>query len=358
MIEPLVGANSLILTPAPRHARNRKLLMPPFHGNRIAAWADVVGYLAESHLPELMTGKHVAVRPWAQTLTLDVILRVVFGIESRERRLVYRAALDAMMAPGNLALLFAPAPLRWDLGRYSPGGVFSRRRAAVDRLLGEEIAARRADPDSEQKQDVLSLLLAARDEDGGSFSDQELRDELKGLVVAGHETTATALAWTLHLLAQHPGALVALVADVEAGSDRYLKAVVKESMRLRAPVFDAIRIAVRDTELGGHPVPAGAYVSAMFCATHVAEEIWTDPQAFSPERHLDESHDTWSLTPFGGGARRCLGASLAQLELEVVIRRLLDRALPGPAGPLEPVRLQGVTLVPSAGGRVRMRAPE
>lgn len=358
LIEPIVGANSLILTPAPRHTRNRKLLMPPFHGARIATWAQVVGDLVESHLPELMTGKPVAVRPWAQRLTLDVILRVVFGIESRERRSVYRAALDELMSPGNLALLFAPAALRRDLGRFSPGGAFNRRRATVDHLLEEDIATRRTDPGSEQKQDVLSLLLAARDENGVGFSDAELRDELKGLVVAGHETTATALAWTLHLLAQHPAALHTLLADIKAGSDRYLKATIKETMRLRAPVFDAIRIAASDTELGGHPVPAGAYVSAMFCATHVAEDVWTDAQAFRPERHLDGSHDTWSLTPFGGGARRCLGAALAQLELEVVLSQLLERAVPGPCGGPERVRLLGVTLVPSAGGRVLMRPRE
>lgn len=355
LIEPIVGANSLILTPTPRHARNRKLLMPPFHGSQIAGWADVVGHLAESHLPGLMTQEPVAVRPWAQKLTLDVILRVVFGVESPERRAVYRKVLDKLMSPANLALLFAPAPLRWDLSRFSPGGAFNRRRAAVDRLLEQEIATRRTDPHSEQKQDVLSLLLTARDEEGVGFSDHELRDELKGLVVAGHETTATALAWTLHLLAQHPAALDALVDDLTSGSDRYLKATIKETMRLRAPVFDAIRIAVRDTEIGGHPVPAGAYVSAMFCATHVADDIWADPHAFRPERHLDGSHDTWSLTPFGGGARRCLGAALAQLELEVVLSQLLERALPRPCGPLEQVRLLGVTLVPSAGGRVLMR---
>ena len=358
LIEPIVGANSLILTPSPRHARNRKLLMPPFHGARIADWGDVVGDLVEVHLSTLMTGGPVPVRPWAQRLTLDVILRVAaFGIESPERRDIYRGALDKLMAPGNVALLFAPAPLRRDLGRFSPGGSFRRRRDTVDRLLLEEIAARRADPSAAAELYVLSMLLAVRDEGREGFSNDELRDELKGLLVAGHETTATALAWTLHLLARNPATKHALVADLEAGSDRYLKATIKEGMRLRAPVFDAVRIAVCDTELGGHPVPAGAYVSAMFCVTHMADDLWPEPQAFRPQRHLDESHDTWSLTPFGGGARRCLGAALAQLELEVVLRRLLDRALPEPCGPAEAVRLLGVTLVPAAGGRVLMRRP-
>ena len=216
----------------------------------------------------------------------------------------------------------------------SPGGVFARRRAAVDALLFEEIAARRADPTAAERDDVLSVLLAT------DLSDEELRDELMGLVLAGHETTATALAWTLHLLAQYPQ------------PDVPLDAIIKESMRFRAPVIDAIRTATRDTELGGHPVPEGAYVSAMFCATHHAPELWDDPGAFRPERHLDGKPAPYALTPFGGGVRRCLGAALAQLELEVVLGELLDGFRLAPAGDLEPARISGVTIIPASGGRV------
>ncbi|HET7689052.1 MAG TPA: cytochrome P450 [Nocardioidaceae bacterium] len=356
LIEPLVGSGSLILTPSPRHGRNRKLLMPPFHGQRIARWSDVIGELVEEQLPDLLTGSPVAVRPWAQRLTLEVILRVVFGVEDKQRRDVYREALDRLMSPRVLAVLFAPEPLRRDLGRFSPGGQLWRRRRAVDALLLEEIATRRADPRADQKEDVLSVLLSARDEDGVGFTDEELRDELKGLVLAGHETTATALAWTLHLLAHHPAARDRLAADLTEGSRGYLAACIKEAMRLRAPVFDAVRIATTDTELGGRPVPAGAYVSAMFCTTHLAEDVWPDAQSFQPDRHLDGSRSTWSLTPFGGGARRCLGAALAQLELEVVLAKVLERAVPQPAGELERTRLLGVTLVPARGGRVTFHA--
>jgi cytochrome P450 len=190
------------------------------------------------------------------------------------------------------------------------------------------------------------------------FSDAELRDELMGLVLAGHETTATALAWTVHLLAHHRRACAALRADLKAGSDAYLKATIKESTRLRAPVIDAIRTATRDTELGGHPVPKGAYVSAMFCATHHAPELWPDPGAFRPERHLDDKPVPYSLTPFGGGVRRCIGASLAQLELEIALPELLSHAVPEPAGELEPGRVLGVSIVPAKGGRVVFRQAE
>lgn len=356
LIEPIVGRHSLILTPAPKHTRNRKLLMPPFHGAKIAQWTSVIGELTEQQLPALVADGPIAVRPWAQQLTLDVILRVVFGIESAERRDLYRHTLDRLMNPRITPLIFLPPFLQRDFGRFSPGGLLQRRRTEVDDLLAEEIRLRRADPDAGNKEDVLSVLLSARDEDGEGFTDIELRDELKGLVVAGHETTATALAWTLHFLGQFPDKRDKLIADLAAGSKEYLGAVIKESMRLRAPVFDAIRMTTRDTELAGQPIPAGALVSAMFCVTHLDESLWPDPEAFIPERHLATGEDKpnpWGVTPFGGGARRCIGAALAQLELEIVLQKVLEQAVPHAVGPMEHTHLLGVTLIPAHGGRVR-----
>lgn len=362
LIEPIVGRHSLILTPSPTHARNRKLLMPPFHGQKIAHWTSVIGDLTELNLSDLLDGGPggLPVRPWAQRLTLDVILRVVFGIESAERRDVYRHALDRLMNPRIMSILFLPDALQRNFGPISPGGILAARRKAVDDLLMEEIAARRVDPAAEDKQDVLSVLLSARDDDGVGFSDIELRDELKGLVVAGHETTATALAWTLHFLAHNPAKRDKLIADIDAGSSEYLAATIKESMRLRAPVFDAIRMATRDTTLAGQPVPAGALVGALFCIVHLDDSLWSDPEAFIPERHVvvdgEERPNPWGLTPFGGGARRCIGASLAQLELEVVLAKVLGRAVPNAAGPPESANLLGVTLIPEHGGRVEFTA--
>jgi hypothetical protein len=360
LIAPLVGRHSLILTPSPKHARNRKLLMPPFHGAKIAQWASAIGDLTEGQLPALLESGPVPVRPWAQRLTLDVILRVVFGVESAERRDVYRAALDGLMNPRVASIMFLPDPIGRDFGRFSPGGLLASRRKAVDDLLTEEIVARRADPEAESKEDVLSVLLSARDEDGHGFTDEELRDELKGLVVAGHETTATAIAWTLHFLAHNPDKRDKLMADLDAGSKEYLGAVIKESMRLRAPVFDAIRMATRDTTLAGQPVPAGALVAANFCVVHLDPKVWPEPESFIPERHLvepgEEKPNPWGLTPFGGGARRCVGAALAQLELEIVLAKVLERAVPEAAGPVEQARLLSVTLVPAKGGRVQFAA--
>jgi hypothetical protein len=355
LLRPAVGAGSLICTPPPRHLRHRKLLLPPFHGSRITRWAQRVQDLAHDGLPALLAGKGVPVRPWAQRLTLDVVLRVVFGLTDPARVAVFRRALTAFVGPRNLAVLFLPEPLRRDLGPWSPGGRFARLRAAVADLTRAEIADRRAAPDRAGRDDVLSLLLDARDEDGAGLDDAQLLDELTGLVLAGYETTATTIAWTLHLLAHHPAERDALIADLDAGSNRLLKAVVKESGRLRPAVFYAIRTAARDTELAGRPIPRHAFVASLFPLIHLDPELWPDPYEFRPHRHLDEEPPPYALTPFGGGVRRCIGAPLAQLEIEAALTEVLASAVPEPAGAPEPARLLSVTLVPARGGRVRFR---
>lgn len=352
LIEPIVGPHSLLVTPPPAHLRNRKLLLPPFHGERLSRWTARVEDLVREQLPELATGKKVAVRPWAQRLTLEVILRVVFGLVDREQSAEFRRVINRLMDP-RIKVLVALAPVvrrRWR--RLSPDRIIDSRRAALDRLLIQEIAYRRTRTTDKHHDDVLSALLTARDEDGNGFSDAQLCDELTGLVLAGHETTATALAWTLHLLAHHPADRDALVDDLDDGKDTMLKAVIKESLRLRPPVIDAIRTAAEDTELGGQPVPKHAFVSALFPITHLDPELWPDPYAFKPERHLTHEPAPYALTPFGGGVRRCLGAALAQLELEATLRTALTRYLPEPAGRCEAIRLDGVTLVPARGGRI------
>ena len=355
LIEPIVGPRSLLVTPPPSHLRNRKLLLPPFHGQRLSVWTTRIQELAQERLPELASGKKIAVRPWAQRLTLEVILRVVFGLTDRDQASIFTGAINRLMDP-RIKVLVALAPaIRRNWPRLPSDKIIERRRAELDQLLIQEITLRRGRPSDAEHGDVLSALLSARDEDGKGFSEAQLCDELTGLVIAGHETTATALAWTLHLLAHHPRARDHLITDLDAGQDTMLKAVIRESLRLRSPVIDAIRIAAQDTELGGQPVPKGAFVSAMFPLTHLDPALWPDPFLFKPERHLTQEPAPYALTPFGGGVRRCLGASLAQLELEVVLRTVLERYLPEPAGRPEPIRLDGVTLVPARGGRIILR---
>jgi cytochrome P450 len=355
LLIPLVGAGSLIVTPPPRHLRNRKLLLPPFHGERVAQWGDRMRELVVAELDRLPVDRPVAIRPVGQRLTLDVILRLVFGLRDATRVAEFRAAIDPMMARTMAILLFAD-PLRRDVGRWSPGGVFARRRDRVVSLIRNEIRDRRRALDREERDDVLSLLLHVQDEDGRGLSDGELVDELMGLVIAGHETTATGLAWTLHMLAHNPGPRDALTAALAAGDGQeLLKATVKESLRIRPPVLDAVRIATRDTELAGRPIPAGAFVAAMFCVAHLAPDVWPKPDEFRPERHVGDRAVPYAWAPFGGGVRRCLGAALAQLELEVAVREVLARSMLEPAGAVEAVRLNGVTLIPARGGRVVLR---
>ncbi|BBA98433.1 putative cytochrome P450 [Actinacidiphila reveromycinica] len=379
LLRPAVGAGSLICTPPPRHLRHRKLLLPPFHGERVTRWAERMRELVRAGLPDLLTGDGVAVRPWAQRLALDVILRVVFGLTDPGRVAVFRRALTAFVAMDNVAVLFLPRPLQRDLGPLSPGGRFARLRATVRDLTRTEIALRRAEsgstggagrvggtagrgggvagrsarPGRAARDDVLSMLLDARDEHGAGLDDEQVLDELTGLLLAGYETTATTIAWTLHLLAHHPAERDALIADLDAGSDRLLKATVRESGRLRPAVYYAIRTAARDTELAGRPVPRHAFVAALFPPVHLDRRLWPQPHAFRPARHLDADPAAYSLTPFGGGVRRCIGVPLAQLEVETVLREVLARAVPAPAGPPEPARLLSVTLVPARGARVR-----
>lgn len=356
LLAPAVGAGSLICTPPPLHLDHRKLLLPPFHGTRITLWAQRVRELVHAELPALLCGDGVALRPWAQRLTLDVILRVVFGLTDPARVATFRHVLNAFVGMANLAVLFLPKPLQRDLGPLSPGGHFHRLRTTVRDLTREEIARRRSAPDRTHRDDVLSMLLDAHDEHGAGLDDAQLLDELTGLVLAGYETTATTIAWTLHLLAHHPAARDDLIADLDTGSERLLKATVKESARLRPAVYNAMRTAAHDTELGGHPVPRHAFVAALFSLTHLDPELWPEPDAFRPERHLEtDAVVPYSLTPFGGGLRRCIGVSLAQLEIETVIREILAAGVPEPAGPLEPARLVSVTIIPARGGRVRLR---
>ncbi|MFJ9421880.1 cytochrome P450 [Streptomyces sp. NPDC101249] len=355
LLAPAVGSGSLICTPPPRHLTHRRLLLPPFHGTRIAGWTQRVRDLVRRELSDLVTGEAVPVRPWAQRLTLDVILNVVFGLTDPVRTAAFRRALNAFVGMDNLAVLFLPEPLRRDLGPLSPGGRFHRLRAAVRDLTRREIADRRARPSGPGGDDVLSTLLEERDEHGAALGDTQILDELTGLVLAGYETTATTIAWTLHLLAHHPAARDDLMDDLDAGSDRVLKAAVKESGRLRPAVYNAMRTAARDTELGGRPVPRHAFVAALFPLTHLDPALWPEPDAFRPGRHLEAAAPPYTLTPFGGGLRRCIGVSLAQLEIEIVLTEILAAAVPEPAGPEERARLLSVTLVPARGGRVRFR---
>ncbi|HET6508047.1 MAG TPA: cytochrome P450 [Baekduia sp.] len=354
-LSPVLGKRSVLILDGPEHLRHRRLLLPPFQGSAVAAFRAVIRDVTAAELARWRPGEELVLRERMRTLTFEVIARAVFGVTVPARIDRLRDALTSLLA--LQPLFFLPQALRRDLGRLSPWGLFRRRLAAADALIYEEIARRRADPALDERADVLSLLLRARDEDGGALTDRELRDELMTMLLAGHETTATGLAFAFDLLGHHPEVLARLRDELAAGDgDRYLDAVVTETLRLRPVIDGAERTLTRPRVVGGHELPAGIRVYPAIAVVHLREDLYPDATAFRPERFLDGKADAYTWLPFGGGIRRCIGAALAQAEMAEVIRAVVLRAdlEPVRADP-EPVVLRGITLVPRHGTPVRVR---
>jgi cytochrome P450 len=291
-----------------------------------------------------------------QAITLEVILRTVFGLSDAERiervGAPLRRLLDATASPLRLFALQVTSSK--DPHPRSPWGRFNELVAAADRVVYEEIQARRAQAQDGDHDDILSLLLAASDEQGEGLTDLELRDELMTLLLAGHETTATALSWTLERLVRHPGALGRLEAEVRGGDeDAYLDAVIKETLRLR-PVVPAVgRYLTAPLEIGPHTLPAGVHVNLSIYLLHRRPDLYPDPLSFRPERFLERPAGTYEWIPFGGGVRRCLGASFALFEMKVVLRAILEQTRLTPATSAdERVGRRAITFVPNRGGRI------
>ena len=352
-MEPTLGPRSVLLLDGADHLRMRKLMLPPFHGRSVARYGDVIADIAARELETWPVGRSFPLRPRMQAITLEVILRAVFGIEDPGRLARLREALVRMI---NVNPIHGVAPFtQVDLGPHSPWGRYVRARAAADEVIFEQIARRRAQSGEAEHDDVLALLLAVRDEDGGAgLTDAELRDELVTLLVAGHETTATALAWAFERLVRHPAALARLREEAEAGDDTYVDAVVKETLRSRPVVIDVARQLAAPARVGGYDLPAGVMVVPMITLVQTGPGAWEDPDAFRPERFLDGAQpEPYTWIPFGGGVRRCLGACFATFEMQVVLETILPAAdlLPSTPGP-EAAKLRHVTLVPARGGEV------
>jgi cytochrome P450 len=289
-----------------------------------------------------------------QAITLEVILRAVFGISEPERREEVGARLRAMLdMVASRRRVLALALTAGRTGPLSPWGRFVAARRRADELLHAEIQARRADPSATDRDDVFSLLLAARDEDGNALSDEELRDELMTLLVAGHETTATALAWTLERLARHPEALAGVVAEQRAGGEELLDATIKETLRLRPVVPAVARQLQAPMTFAGWDLPAGVNIAPSIYLLHRRPDLYPDPLAFRPQRFLERSYGTYEWIPFGGGVRRCLGAAFATMEMAEVLRIVAERLDVAPADVRgERMRRRGITLQPGRGARV------
>ena len=349
ILRPILGDQSLLLQEGDEHLRRRKLMLPPFHGERMRAYEAVMAKATDREVDSWPIGTEFKLHPSMQAITLEVILSAVFGVAEGSRRDALRTNLTGILATTRSPAAIGMAVERMrHLPRY--------RRVAemledADRILFEEIEERRADPDLESREDILSMLVAARFEDGSEMSNEELRDQLMTLLMAGHETTATGLAWAFDLLFRAPDKLNRLREEVasEDGSE-YLEAVVKETLRIRPVVPFVGRELREESELGGYSLPAGTVVMPAIYLAHTRPELYPQPYEFRPERFLDQGPDTFGWIPFGGGTRRCIGAAFAELEMRVVLSTILRRATLRPASD-EPERMvrRNVTLSPRGG---------
>jgi cytochrome P450 len=353
-LSPVLGERSVLILDGREHLRQRRLLLPPFQGTAIDGFRQVIRDVTEAELSRWREGETVVLRDRMRALTFEVIARAVFGVAEPARIERLRRALAAVIE--MQMVFFLPAAMRHDLGPWSPWGQFRRRLAAADALVYEEIRRRRGEADLDERGDVLSLLLRARDEDGSEMSDVELRDELMTMLLAGHETTATALAFAFDLILREPPVIARLREEADSGDDRHLDAVVSESLRLR-PVIDANeRTLTRPRTIAGWDLPAGIRVYPAILVVQLREDLYPEPVRFRPERFLDGEARPYSWLPFGGGIRRCIGAALAQAEMAEVIRTVVSRVEIEPVRPgREPVVLRGITMVPRHGTPVTVR---
>ncbi|MGB2711803.1 MAG: cytochrome P450 [Conexibacter sp.] len=359
VLRPILGARSVLLLDGPEHLRQRRLMLPPFHGERMRAYGEAMTEIAERHVARWPVGRPFPVHPTMQAITLEIILRTVFGVEDRARLARLGAPLKRLLNSTDqparlLALQFTSSEKG---GPRSPWGRIRALMAPVDAMIYEEIAAHRADANAAERTDILSLLLAARDEDGNALTDRELRDELMTLLLAGHETTATALAWTIERLVRHPDVLARVREEQAQGGSDYLDAVIKETLRLRPVVPGVIRQLQRPLTLGGMELPAGVHIAPSIYLTHRRADIYPEPEAFRPERFIERPPGTYEWLPFGGSIRRCLGASFALYEMRIVLGTILRMAqLETTDAEAEQVRRRFVTFTPAHGGRVRVTA--
>ncbi len=333
ILRPVLGDNSVLLLDEQAHMSQRKLLLPPFHGERMQRYRDVMAEVAEREIAGWPAGEPLPLWPRMQAVTLEVIMRAVFGMEEGAAldrlRSTLRDTLDWTTRPSQMMTLALLGPKRVERLPW-----FRDRFKDVDALIYEEIRARRADPGLGEREDIMSMLLQAQHEDGSPMSDEELRDELMTLLVAGHETTATALAWAIERLVRHPDKLERLREEANAGGDEYADAVAKETLRLRPVIPIVVRRLTEPVEIGGYTLPAGVKAAPCIYLMHRHASVYQpDPAAFRPERFLEQPAGTYTWIPFGGGVRRCIGATFAVFEMKVVLAAIARAgAAPGAAG--------------------------
>ncbi|HEV2975214.1 MAG TPA: cytochrome P450 [Solirubrobacteraceae bacterium] len=351
ILEPVVGPSSVILLDEGPHMRQRKLLLPAFHGEKMQRLAGLISELAEDEVASWPFEQPIALHPRVQRLTLEVILRAVFGLERGAQLDELRDQMTELLAFGESPLSLVPPAQRLLAGR-GPMARLQRASSRSNELIYELIEERRAREGAGE--DVLSLLLGARDEDGEPMTPAEMRDELVTALVAGHETTASQLAWAFQQIAREQRVQRRLHAELDDGGDEYLVATINEILRRRPVLPNAEpRLVKQPIEIGGIEYQPGVVLFASAHLLHHDPAIYPEPHAFRPERFLETPPGTYTWIPFGGGRRRCLGASFALLEMKLVLRAVLARHELRPAGDApETTRRRGITFSPSRGSRV------
>jgi cytochrome P450 len=348
-LQPVLGPRSLLLQHGAEHLRRRRLMLPPFHGERMRRYGELMDEITLRDIERWPLDEPFSLMPRMQAITRDVILRAVFGTHAGEREDALRDRIDDVLVRTTRTSTQIAVLLSEAAGvRATP---FHRAVRAMDDVLFEEIRERRAATDLGERDDILSMLIQARDEDGSSLDEGELRDQLVTLLLAGHETTATSLAWAFDALFRNPEVLARLEASLGEG-DEYLDAVVEETLRIRPTVHDVGRRLGEPVTTGdGRVLEAGTAVFASVHLLHTREDLFPDPYAFRPERFLGDARpSTYAWVPFGGGMRRCIGAAFAQFEMRRVLRTVLTHTDLRPAtGRAEPMERRPVTVVPRHG---------
>jgi cytochrome P450 len=350
ILGPILGAKSLLLQEGAEHLSRRKLMLPSFHGERMRSYESTMTEIVAAEIDSWPLHSEFPIHTRMQAVTLEVILRVVFGVSSGPRldrlRGMLATVLQETASPGRQVLGIA-------LQRFGGNGPFARfegQLREVDELLFAEIAEHRERPDLAERDDMLSMLMQAEFEDGSRMEDRELRDQLMTMLLAGHETTATALAWTFDLLLRHPAALARLRESLAAGEEDYLRATISESLRLRPVIPLAGRRLSKELVADGLTLPPGTDVTPAIWLTHTRADLYPEPFAFKPERFLNGSPETYAWIPFGGGVRRCIGASFAEFEMRNVLREVLTRCELRKASPMpERTGRRNITLSPRDG---------
>jgi cytochrome P450 len=380
ILEPILGAKSLLLQEGTEHLSRRRLMLPPFHGERMRAYEGALDEIVTAEIDSWPLDREFPIHSRMQAITLEAILRVVFGVSEGSRLERLRGMLSTVLqetaSPRRQVIGLATRRF----GGRGPWASFEGQLREIDELLYAEIAEHRQRPDLAEREDVLSMLMCAEFEDGpsaeraseisgdderegaeresgGVMEDVELRDQLMTLLLAGHETTATALAWTFDLLLRHPTALERLRESMAAGEDDYLRATITESLRLRPVIPLAGRRLATELVADGLTLPAGTDVTPAIWLTHTRADLYPEPFAFRPERFLEDGPETYGWIPFGGSVRRCIGASFAEFEMRIVLREVLGRCDLRKASPMaEKTGRRNITLSPRDGTPVVVTA--